>query len=698
MDVRMEEDDEKMREDDDNQEMYDNIDIIRELTFGKDATKFATKFNEEEISNIKRTEEKLSRMIDLEIVPILDRYYSRNTNYYKSTLLATLFFINRDFILPYDIAYSLMNRSLSNKGRYSTKTVNEWKVFLHQETYKKIYTFSLGGVDIDKILRILYDIFRHHTINEEITMKDIDYLGVILRYMMYYIHNNTKKRNENIESLIRAKPDIINFNEDEIKYIYVVYNFFSGMLGWNIITIIELENYSTIFGTELTVNNLINKTNAILDGKIILSQKFMLNIFMPNFYQIFMSLRDYDKLDLILYIVDYNINPWEQGHNIPEINFLDYEVNKVKFPGLKNYKNKISKKSIMDFLLRTEISEEEIQEWNEIYRSQHGDDAIPPPPPDWWLLSRSADVHTKKHVRITDCRIKLLMKNQTSKYIEKIAEEIEVETARLSYKNGKEDNVVNLTEYVKEHTVTKDEILRCRIDENSQRYYGYGEIYDNEEASILPVDERVEICDIVIKIWEVIQSTKNTHMYETLVIQFIGAFKEHISQGVCNQGWVGGLTSIFGSYSKELGYLCISEKEEEIEELVSMFLIDMKDDIIPVQYPTVNKLFVEISNILLDAKYEDEWDYANHTPEENSSFDEKVKMYDILYEDDTVSKELKIKTMKEFVDCMLPTFFMRALDYFENKETTIKLKEAVKSAIETFKQFQIDKICGSSKR
>jgi hypothetical protein len=352
----------------------------------------------------------------------------------------------------------------------------------------------------------------------------------------------------------------------------------------------------------------------------------------------------------------------------------------------------------MDFLLRTEVSEEEIQEWNAIYRQQYGDTAIPPPPPEWWLLARSADVHTKKHVRITDCRIKLLMKNQTSKYIEKIAEEIENETSRLAYKNGKEDNVVNLTEYVKENTVTKDEILKCRVDENSPRYYGYGEIYDNERASRLPVDERVEICDIVVKVWEVIQSTKNTQMYETLITQFIGAFKEHISKGVCNQGWVGGLTSIFGSYSKELGYLCITEKEQEIEELVSMFLIDMKDDIIPVQYPTVNKLFVEISNILLDAKYEDDWDYASHTPEENSSFDEKVKMYDILYEDDTVPKEVKIKTMKKFVDCMLPTFFMRALDYFENRESTIKIKEAVKSAIETFKQFQIDKICGSSKR
>ncbi len=73
-------------------------------------------------------------------------------------------------------------------------------------------------------------------------------------------------------------------------------------------------------------------------------------------------------------------------------------------------------------------------------------------------------------------------------------------------------------------------------------------------------------------------------------------------------------------------------------------------------------------------------------------------MYDILYEDNTAPKELKIKTMKEFIDCMLPTFFMRALDYFENKESTIKIKEAVKSAFESFKQFQIDKICASGKR
>jgi hypothetical protein len=695
-DVRMDEDDIK-------QEMYDNIDIIRELTFGIDENKFATKFNEEEISNVDKTEEKFSKMIDLKLEPLLSRYtrerVSRNVS--KAKLLSILFFINRDFILPYNAAYGLMYKSLNNKGRYSTKTFNEYKLLLDKETYDKIYTFSLGGVDMDRIIRILDDIFENDTINEELTINEINYIGLILRYKVYNVHNNIRTRNENIENIIRNNPELITFNEDEIKYIYTVFHFFSqeSQESYKIANAIELENHSTIFNTELRLNKLFNETKGILNWNIILSKNFMLNIFMPKFMSIFTSLNNEDKKKLIFYLISYyNINPWEQGNNIPEIDFLEYETNKVKFPGIKNYKNKISKKSIMDFLLRSEVSEEEIQDWNAIFRQQHGDAAIPPPPPDWWLLSRSADVHTKKHVRITDCRIKLLMKNQTSKYIENIAEEIENETARLAYKNGKEDNVVNLTEYVKENTVTKDEILKCRVDENSPRYYGYGEIYDNERASRLPVDERVEICDIVIKIWEVIQSTKNTQMYETLVIQFIGAFKEHISKGVCNQGWVGGLTSIFGSYSKDLGYLCITEKEQEIEELVSMFLIDMKDDIIPVQYPTVNKLFVEISNILLDAKYEDDWDYASHTPEENSSFDEKVKMYDILYEDDTAPKELKIKTMKEFIDCMLPTFFMRALDYFENKETTIKLKEAVKSAIETFKQFQIDKICGSSKR
>jgi hypothetical protein len=349
--------------------------------------------------------------------------------------------------------------------------------------------------------------------------------------------------------------------------------------------------------------------------------------------------------------------------------------------------------------MRSEVSEEDIEDWNEIYKSQYGESSTPPPPPDWWLLSRSADVHTKKTLNITDCRIKLLLKNNSMKDIQKIAEEIEKETELIAYKQGKEDNEKNLPQYVKSHTITKDTILNCRLDTDRPRYYGFGGVYEQDKASNLAPENRVEICDIVIRVWDVIQTTKdNKEMYETLITQFVGAFKEHIATGVCNQGWVGGLTSIFGSYSKELGYLCMSIKEEEINDLVYKFLVDMRDPDVTVDYPTVSKLFSEISTILLDAKYEDNWDYDSHTKEENETFDKKVKMYDILFEDPNVSKDLKKKTMIEFVDCMLPTFFMRALDYYEGKETIVKIKEASKAAIEDFKQFQLDKICGSTKK
>ena len=44
-----------------------------------------------------------------------------------------------------------------------------------------------------------------------------------------------------------------------VVLIYVVYNFFSGMHGNHFISVIELENYSTLFNTELTPNILFNK-------------------------------------------------------------------------------------------------------------------------------------------------------------------------------------------------------------------------------------------------------------------------------------------------------------------------------------------------------------------------------------------------------------------------------------------------------
>jgi len=378
-----------------------------------------------------------------------------------------------------------------------------------------------------------------------------------------------------------------------------------------------------------------------------------------------------------------------------ELDFLSYYNLKDKIPVIKQYSKNITKKSILEFLYKAEATDEEIEQWNELHKSQYGEDEEPTPPPEWWLLSTRADVHHKGHIRITDCRIKLLLEKHTSRDIEKIAYEIEKETARRAKEVATEDKIQNIIEYVKNNTIKQKTILTCRTGKK-ERYYGYGGIFDQHEAEKLDVDKRVEICEVVIKIWEVIQLTKdNKEMYNTLLAQFVGAFKEHIADGVCNQGWVGGLTSIFGSYAKELGYLCMTDKEQQIHDFASKLLIDMRDDI-EVPYPTISKLFIEISNILLDAKYDDEWEEKEHTEEENKSFREKIRMYDILYEDPTVPKDIKMQTMKKFIDCMLPTFFMRCVDYFE-KEKLTRIKEAVKFSLEEFKRFQLEKICGKIK-
>ena len=385
-----------------------------------------------------------------------------------------------------------------------------------------------------------------------------------------------------------------------------------------------------------------------------------------------------------------------------QMTFELYITVQSKIPIIKQYFNKITKESILNFLNRSEPTLEEIEEWRELYRQQEpqAEDYEIPPPPMWWLTGRSADVHTKRHIKIADCRIKKMNEDYPMKIdILKVADEIESETRRLAVKQATEDKLdfESREEYIEENTVKKTLVLKCYISETEPRWYGYGGIYDNDDAFALPDDKKVQLCDVLTKVWMVIKNVKDKESYETLLTQLVGIFKEHIGKGVCNQGWIGSMTSVFGSLAKEVGYLCLSEREQEIEDLVQKFLIDMRDDV-EVKYPTINRQFIEISNILLDAKYDDEWDEKSHTPEENEKFYEKVRMYDVLYEDPTVSLKEKKETMIKFVDSMLPSFFMEvyASEMFKN-EDILRVKNAVKKAIEEFKQFQVEKICGNRK-
>ncbi len=381
--------------------------------------------------------------------------------------------------------------------------------------------------------------------------------------------------------------------------------------------------------------------------------------------------------------------------------FIEYITYKNSIPFLKDYKDRITKESIVQFLDRSEPTREEVQEWRELWAQQNPDDNNPPPPPDWWLRGRSADVHTKRHVGITDCRIKLLFERLPNDLdIDKIAEDIESETRRIATLLADDEKLTGeaKSDFIKKNTVTKQTILKCRLSENEYRLYGFGGVYEEQKVRSMKKEDQVVICSIVSKVWMVIKSTKsNLEMYNTLIMQFVGAFKEHIAQGVCNQGWVGGLTSIFGSYAKELGYLCLSEDEIEVEDLVQKFLdtetgLGKSDD---VKYPTVHKQFVEIGNIIVEAKYDDEYLEEKHTDEEIANYKKKVQLYDDMYESADI--EVRKKAMTEFISGMVPSFFMEVFEYYPN-EDIVRLKKATKKAVAEYLQIELDKICGTRRR
>jgi len=420
-----------------------------------------------------------------------------------------------------------------------------------------------------------------------------------------------------------------------------------------------------------------------------------------------------------------------QNSDAVQIRFEMYLMLKDKLPFLTRFRNKIIKSSIKKFLDRKEPRIEVVNAWEEMWRLENGENSPPPPVPEWFINDYdTSNVHDKTIVKITDCRLKLLRENNknVNQTVDDIAEDIERETRKVAEFNAKTEKVKigenqyrSLTEeeemeYIHANTVTKREVFNCRISENDPRYYGFGEIYDPERARQLQDDQRVEICRVLVEIWNVIQSTRDQElMWRTLITQFTGIFKEHLNEGVCNQGLVGSMTSVFASFAKELGYLCINEDEntQKIEVLKNKFLAGLRGDIVT-EWPTIYKMFHDISDILGQAKYDDELSEKLEEEMKMAQTDEeirkaqlqldnyrsKVEMYDILFEaGPEVTREEKKKVMTKFVNDMKIPFFMDAYVFFNEaqtdqdlKESVINIKKALLEAFRDFLEFQLNKI------
>ena len=387
-----------------------------------------------------------------------------------------------------------------------------------------------------------------------------------------------------------------------------------------------------------------------------------------------------------------------------------------KFSDAKYLIPKIKTKEIMKFYEKYEPTEDQIALWNNYWRQQNPYDRNPPPEPaGWWLRDQMLNIHSTSSVSSTDCKLKLLKQLEFEPYqIEDVAEDIYETTLRIAEEDASEEkmSLSKKESYIKRNVIDISLILNCRRDENTPKYYGYGDVYDEARASLLNDDQRVELCDILAKIWLFIkQKVEDKDVQRQLIIQFMIAFRDHLSGGVCTQGWVSALTNIFGVYTKEFGFSCLTKDQEQSEDLTNKLLIDsgILDYEGESDKVTIEKIFNQRSGVLAEADIEsDDWDekeatimrddvLVKLTKEENVQFRKNLERYKILYDPQFEKNEQKrIETMKEFLNEMFPEYFMLAVvDYLKTPTNTSDrytlriIKDAVS---ESFAAYQIRKL------
>ena len=643
-------------------------------------------------------------------VNILEQFPSF-INYISPIVYAKIKYYKKSFYDPYpDYQNTDLNRSwkkLFNMTLYnplSESLINEgvrWLLYTKPD-YKMMYII-IQGFDIEQIFN-LDDFFKCVFDPEDTTYGWVTIDTCISKYNVDYSFVNTFK------NYLLTHPNIISYKSFGLEHQQPI-----------ILRFINFENFipttpGVFTNHSFEVNEEVLKILADTQEGFGEALFKAINKIFTDFYnkpnRWFSSIR---VRDASINALNDTLKDMFERQNIKiKINFDDYIAYKELLPVLKNYSQFISKESIIQFLERQEPTREVLQAWEEIWRLQHGNLDDIPPPPQWFILQYdTSNVHSKVTIKVTDCRLKLLRDNfpNFDDTIESIAQEIEDTTrqvAEINVKTEKNKYKQPLTdqeekEYITNHTINKSKILDCRLSETEPRYYGFGEIYQQTQAAALPDDQRVDICNTLIRVWKVIQSTKDNKVtWNTLITQFVGIFDEHLNEGACNQGWVGSLASAFGSFAKDLGYLCMDENNEDeqsITEFKENLLVDMRE-YIPVSYPTISKLFTDISDILGNVKYDDSWEEDFKDDDKKlESFREKVQMYDILFEPtgEFTVKERK-ETMTKFINNMVPSFFIQAYMYFnenasENeKEDILKIKKAVLAAYKEFLEFQLKKI------
>jgi len=377
-------------------------------------------------------------------------------------------------------------------------------------------------------------------------------------------------------------------------------------------------------------------------------------------------------------------------------------INQSKFDEATNLISQIPKQDILKFYDVYEPTQAQIELW-ENYWVEQGNPLPAPPPTQDWLRRQMLNVHSRGSVNITDCKLKLIKALDIGPYnMDEIAEEIYVTTRQIAEEEVAEEKMTErqARKYIEDNTIDIQDVLKCRVSETNPRYYGFGDKWEPSIATRVPDDERVELCDILAKIWFFINTkVKNENTRKQLILQTVITFKTHFSESPCAQGWVSSLVNIFGPFTKELGFSCLSEEQEKVEELKNKLLIDSRvlDYVSNTDKITIEKVYQKFTEPLLDASIEeDDWNQEEHTEQENAKFYENLKLYKTMFDPSyDVSDTERTHIFSNYFNSIFPTYFLLVIvDYAKtqtesNNRYIMKIvKDAVRESFDMYKQFR----------
>ena len=181
-------------------------------------------------------------------------------------------------------------------------------------------------------------------------------------------------------------------------------------------------------------------------------------------------------------------------------------------------------------------------------------------------IQANVQVHNDDNVRFNECIIKALRAYKVDNYpytLQQILDkaiEIEQATQQFATQSAIDERLQPGTfafnNRVNQLTLSQNDFLRCSGSWNNAELvsqWGFGDLWMGGDADRAPIDQKIFICELAVRVWDIIQEIADDAEKRNLIGNFISTIKNEIIEvgGVCSTGWANRLTHIIDILNDE---------------------------------------------------------------------------------------------------------------------------------------------------